>query len=92
MPMSSFHFAFNFTCVPMNNLPYPAGWSAEQVQGQGVALGSMEGLLDFLPFPGVGMAEGSLAQYVPGSEMEMTGWHDMEFLMEGYGDQSRTNY
>ncbi|CVL02643.1 related to transcription factor, SIN3 binding [Fusarium mangiferae] len=81
--------------INMNNLPYPAGWSAEQAQvqqTQGVALGSMEGLLDFLPFPGYGMAEGSLAQYVPGSEMEMTGWHDMEFLMEGYGDQSRTNY
>ncbi|KAF5555227.1 transcriptional regulatory [Fusarium napiforme] len=70
--------------INMNNMPYPAAWSAEQVQGQGVALGSMEGLLDFLPFPGLGMAEGSLAQYVPGSEMEMTGWHDMEFLMEGY--------
>ncbi|KAF5267623.1 hypothetical protein FOXYS1_1498 [Fusarium oxysporum] len=76
--------------INMNNPPYPAGWSAEQVQAQqvqGMALGSMEGLLDFLPFPGFGMAEGSMAQYVPGSEMEMTGWHDMEFLMEGYGDQ-----
>ncbi|KAG4266511.1 hypothetical protein FPRO03_01795 [Fusarium proliferatum] len=50
--------------INMNNLPYPAGWSAEQVQvqqGQGVALGLMEGLLDFLPFPGYGMAEGSMA-------------------------------
>ncbi|KAF4344412.1 transcriptional regulatory [Fusarium beomiforme] len=77
--------------INMNSPPYPAGWSAEHVQaqqGQGMALGSMEGLLDYLPFPGFGMAEGSMAQYLPGSEMEMTGWHDMEFLMEGYGDQT----
>ncbi|KAF4448579.1 hypothetical protein F53441_8056 [Fusarium austroafricanum] len=73
--------------INMNSPPYHPGWSAEQVQaqGQGATLGSMDGLLDFLPFPGLGGigVEGSMAQFIPGGEMEMTGWHDMEFLMEG---------
>ncbi|KAM0293860.1 hypothetical protein ACHAO9_001546 [Fusarium lateritium] len=75
--------------INVNGPPYPAGWSAEQ-QGQGVA--SMEGLLDFLPFPGFGTIEGSVAQFMPGGEMEMAGWSDMEFLMEGYGDHGRSGY
>ncbi|KAF4987828.1 hypothetical protein FGRMN_10144 [Fusarium graminum] len=79
----------------MNNQVYTSGWTAEQVQAQqaqGVALGSMEGLADFLPFPGLGTIEGSMAQIIPGGEMDMAGWPDMEFLMEGYGEQSRIGY
>ncbi|KAI1029195.1 hypothetical protein LB505_006274 [Fusarium chuoi] len=70
--------------INMNNLPYPAGWSAEQVQvqqSQGVALGSMEGLLDFLPFPGYGMAEGSLAHqaqlYLKQPRLQLAGNREM---------------
>ncbi|KAF5026735.1 hypothetical protein F66182_1153 [Fusarium sp. NRRL 66182] len=75
-----------------NNPTYPPGWSAEQghaQQGQGVGFGSMEGLADFLPFPGFGPIEGSMAQFMPGNEMPMPEWPDMEFLMGEFGEQNR---
>ncbi|KAJ4248736.1 hypothetical protein NW762_012574 [Fusarium torreyae] len=81
----------------MNNLTYQPGWSADQMQaqaqhGQGMALGSMEGLIDFLPFPGFGSIEGPMAQFMPGSEMAMPEWPDMEFFMDGYGDNARLGH
>jgi hypothetical protein len=59
-----------------------------QVQG----MGSMDGLLNFLPFPGFPTAEGSMAQFIPGNDVETAGWAEMEFLMEGYGEANRTGY
>ncbi|KAF4968203.1 hypothetical protein FSARC_4393 [Fusarium sarcochroum] len=79
----------------MNNLSYQSGWSVDQMQaqhGQGMALGSMEGLIDFLPFPGFVPIEGSMAQFMPGSEMAMPEWPDMELFMDGYGDNARLGH
>ncbi|KAJ4130317.1 hypothetical protein NW768_007300 [Fusarium equiseti] len=71
------------------NMPYPV----QQMQPQQApGIGSMDGLLNFLPFPGFGTIDGSMAQLIPGNEMEMAGWTDMEFLMEGYGDANRSGY
>ncbi|KAM0428512.1 hypothetical protein ACHAPT_006872 [Fusarium lateritium] len=60
--------------------------------GQATTLGSMEGLLDFLPFPGFGTIEGSMAQFMPGGDVTMPEWSDMEFFMGGYGEQGRTMF
>ena len=71
------------------NMPYPV----QQMQPQQApGIGSMDGLLNFLPFPGFGTIDGSMAQFIPGNEMELAGWTDMEFLMEGYGDANRSGY
>ncbi|WXC42212.1 hypothetical protein QX201_001995 [Fusarium graminearum] len=82
--------------INTNTMPYPPGWTAQQMQPQdpqGQGIGSMDGLLNFLPFPGVGTTiEGSMAQFIPGSEVEVAGWPEMEFLMEGYGEANRTGY
>jgi hypothetical protein len=82
--------------INANSMPYPPGWSAQQMQPQEAqgqqGFGSMDGLLNFLPYPGFGGIEGSMAQFIPGSEMEVTGWPDMELLMEGYGEANRTGY
>ncbi|RGP72516.1 transcription factor [Fusarium sporotrichioides] len=70
-----------------NSMSYPPGWPAQQMQPpqdpQVQGIGSMDGLLNFLPFPGLGTGEGSMAQFVPGSDVEVAGWPEMEFLMEG---------
>ncbi|KAM0534275.1 hypothetical protein ACHAO7_012379, partial [Fusarium culmorum] len=80
--------------INTNTMPYPPGWTAQPMQPQdpqGQGIGSMDGLLDFLPFPGVGTTiEGSTAQFIPGTEVEVAGWPEMEFLMEGYGEANRT--
>ncbi|RSL88620.1 hypothetical protein CEP52_015141, partial [Fusarium oligoseptatum] len=39
--------------------------------GQAMTLGSMEGLIDFLPFPGFGTIEGSMTQFMPGGDVTM---------------------
>ncbi|KAJ4018809.1 hypothetical protein NW752_005937 [Fusarium irregulare] len=71
------------------NMPY----AVQQMQPQQApGIGSMDGLLNFLPFPGFGTIDGSMAQFIPGNEMELAGWTDMEFLMEGYGDANRSGY
>ncbi|GKU07190.1 transcription factor [Fusarium langsethiae] len=73
--------------INTNSMSYPPGWPAQQMQPpqdpQVQGIGSMDGLLNFLPFPGLGTVEGSMAQFVPGSDVEVAGWPEMEFLMEG---------
>ncbi|KAJ4316104.1 hypothetical protein N0V84_008033 [Fusarium piperis] len=58
--------------------------------GQAMTLGSMEGLIDFLPFPGFGTIEGSMTQFMPGGDITMPEWSDMELFMGGFGEQGRT--
>ncbi|KAF5012650.1 hypothetical protein FDECE_1281 [Fusarium decemcellulare] len=75
----------------MNGVTYHALGTMDQPQAdlsQGMPFGSMEGLLDFLPFPGFGPIDGSMPQFIPGSEMGME-WSDMEMIMGGYGQQNR---
>ncbi|CEI65565.1 unnamed protein product [Fusarium venenatum] len=81
--------------INTNSMPYPPGWQAQQMQPQdpqGQGMGSMDGLLNFLPFPGFAPVEGSMAQFLPGSDVEAAGWAEMEFLMEGYGEANRTGF
>lgn len=60
--------------------------------GQATTLGSMEGLIDFLPFPGFGTIEGSMTQFMPGGDVTMPEWSDMELFMGGFGEQGRTAF
>ncbi|KAJ4182921.1 hypothetical protein NW755_010121 [Fusarium falciforme] len=60
--------------------------------GQAMTLGSMEGLIDFLPFPGFGTIEGSMTQFMPGGDVTMPEWSDMELFMGGFGEQGRTAF
>ncbi|RSL51869.1 hypothetical protein CEP54_011213 [Fusarium duplospermum] len=60
--------------------------------GQAMTLGSMEGLIDFLPFPGFGTIEGSMTQFMPGGDVTMPEWSDMELFMGGFGEQGRTTF
>ncbi|RSL57245.1 hypothetical protein CEP51_014262 [Fusarium floridanum] len=60
--------------------------------GQAMTLGSMEGLIDFLPFPGFSTIEGSMTQFMPGGDVTMPEWSDMELFIGGFGEQGRTTF
>ncbi|KAF4983836.1 hypothetical protein FZEAL_842 [Fusarium zealandicum] len=88
LPPQRFPHATNMSGVTY----HPLGTMDQQPPdyGQGMNLGSMGGLLDYLPFPGfTGTAEGPVPQFVPGSGVAMPEWSDMELLLAGYRGQNR---